>query len=211
MPSARVARQVKVLNRAFSGHESTQAANSPFRFRLVDVDVSVNAAWARMNEGSLAEQHAKRALHEGGSTDLNLYIGSNSVGQLGWGTEPTRYAGQPRMDGIVIARHTMAGGAGGRYSAGDAAVHETGHWLGLFHTFTGGCSKRGDLVADTPAEASPSYDCHVHRNTCGAPGHDPVHNFMDYGYDACMNQFTPGQAARMTQSWEDLRASAASA
>jgi Pregnancy-associated plasma protein-A len=109
----------------------------------------------------------------------------------------------------VISRHTMAGGAGGRYSAGDAAVHETGHWLGLFHTFTGGCSKRGDLVADTPAEASPSYDCHVHRDTCNAPGNDPVHNFMDYGNDACMNQFTRGQVARMLQSWDRFREPAA--
>jgi hypothetical protein len=206
VPERRIERQIDVLNRAFAGEESSAAAPSPFRFRLADVDVTVNARWSHMDEGTLAETRAKRALHRGGSADLNLYIGRNRSGSLGWGTQPTGLNSAPRLDGVVIARHTLPGGSAGHYSAGDAAVHETGHWLGLFHTFAGKCRARGDLVADTPREARPSYTCPIHRDTCTAPGRDPVHNFMDYSYDSCMNQFTAGQVARMRHSWAALRA-----
>jgi pregnancy-associated plasma protein-A len=210
VPRSRIRSQLHVLNGAFAGRESPYSAKSPFRFLVAGVDVSTNRAWYRMDEGTLAEQHAKRALHRGTADDLNLYIGANAAGVLGWGTQPTAYGAQPRLDGVVIARHTLPGGRYGRYSAGDDAVHETGHWLGLYHTFEGGCSGRGDRVADTPAEARPSYSCHLDRDTCASPGDDPVHNFMDYGDDACMNSFTAGQVDRMVDQWSRLRAAGTS-
>lgn len=39
----------------------------------------------------------------------------------------------------------MPGGTayGGAYGLGMSAVHETGHWLGLLHTFQGGCASPG--------------------------------------------------------------------
>ncbi len=202
----RIRRQIAILNGAYAGKQSSRAARSPFVFTLAAVDRTKNARWLRMDEGSVAEGHAKRALHRGDPGDLNLYIGMNRSGSLGWGSSPGAASRTPRMDGVVIRRSSMAGGRGGHYSAGDAAVHETGHWLGLLHTFAGKCGKRGDLVGDTPAEARPSYTCPVRRDTCTAPGRDPVHNFMDYSYDSCMNQFTPGQVARMRQQWSDFRA-----
>jgi hypothetical protein len=201
----RIQSQLDVMSDAFAGGQATRAARTPFRFRLAAVDVTVNAAWYRMSEGTTEEAQAKRALHRGGAGALNLYIGNSDSDVLGWATQPTRLSDRPLMDGVVIARHTMPGGSRGHYSAGDAAVHETGHWLGLFHTFAGGCGRRGDLVDDTPAEARPSYRCPVGRDTCEASGRDPVHNFMDYSYDACMSGFTDGQAARMLRSWSAFR------
>jgi hypothetical protein len=202
----RVRRQVTILNRAYAGKQSAASAWSPFSFRLFRIDRTTNRNWYRMDQGTLTEAHAKRALHRGDADDLNLYIGMNRSNSLGWATQPGSYDRSPKLDGVVIRRTTMAGGKAGHYSWGDVAVHETGHWLGLLHTFAGGCSVRGDLVADTPREARPSYTCPIKRNTCSAPGRDPVRNFMDYSYDRCMNQFTPGQVSRMRQQWGSFRA-----
>lgn len=56
---------------------------------------------------------------------------------------------------------------------------------------------RTSPLAVTPAEQSPDYHCTAGRDTCPAPGLDPIHNFMDYSDDVCVTEFTPGQIARM--------------
>jgi hypothetical protein len=203
---SRIEAQIRLLSRAYAGRQSALSAVTPYRFVLAGVDVSVNANWYRMTQGSRPERVAKTRLHRGDARDLNIYTVAGESGVLGWTTGPVEYATAPRMDGVVLARHTLPGGYEGPYSQGDAAVHEVGHWLGLLHTFAGGCSPFGDGVADTPAERLPSYKCQAHRDTCEAPGFDPVHNFMDYSYDACMNQFTRGQVQRMNRFWRLFRA-----
>ena len=75
----------------------------------------------------------------------------------------------------------------------------------LDHTFQSGCSASGDGVADTPREAHPQFDCPTNADTCTAPGKDPIHNFMDYTQDSCMDMFTPGQAKRMSDAYIDFR------
>jgi hypothetical protein len=71
----------------------------------------------------------------------------------------------------------------------------------------GGCSKKGDHIDDTPAEAEPQFFC-ADRDSCTGkkfPGTDPIHNFMDYVDDDCMDQFTSDQEDRMRDQWETYR------
>src|SRR3712207_4707396 len=145
----------------------------------------------------------KRALHKGSAAALNVYSTTFSDGTLGYAQFP---GGPLALDGVVLDFRTLPGGSLSPYNEGDTGTHEVGHWLGLFHTFQGGCTTTGDSVADTPAEASPAFGCPTGRDTCPAAGADPITNFMDYSEDPCMFEFTRGQATRMLNAWNAFRA-----
>jgi hypothetical protein len=198
-------RQVRVLNKSYSGRSAADAAQSAFRFSLVETRFVVNAAWATMGNGSAAEAEAKAALRTGGAGTLNIYAADIGNDLLGWATFPQQYAGDPSSDGVVLLTDSMPGGRAAPYNKGDTGTHEVGHWLGLYHTFQGGCAPQNDLVDDTPAEKTPGYGCPAGRDTCKAEGVDPIDNFMDYSDDICMDRFSPGQASRMASQWATFR------
>lgn len=205
-------RQLDVLNGAFAG--TPGGAVTPFAFVHAGTDRTDNPAWYGMSPGSDAELDAKTALRQGDAMTLNVYVTKTSNGGS-WATFPWSYRNNPERDGVVLARGVVPGGTAVGSNEGDVAVHETGHWLGLYHTFQGydftsgtggGCTGEGDYVADTPAEDIPGRTCEVLRDTCISPGTDPVHNYMDYTLDACQNQFTQGQVDRMAEQWTTYRA-----
>lgn len=201
-----IAAQMDVLNAAFSGATAADAADTAFRFDLVDTTWTVNPTWARVTPGK-TEKDMKAALHQGDSETLNVYSADIGGGLLGWAYFPKGYNdGRDYIDGVVILDESMPGGSVAPYNEGDTLTHEVGHWMMLEHTFAGGCSASGDGVADTPREAYPQFSCDETADSCDAPGLDPVHNFMDYTEDFCMDHFTPGQADRMSDAWQAFRA-----
>lgn len=194
----RITNQISVLDDAFEG--------TGFQFDLVSTDHTFNDAWYTAGPGTTAEAQMKAALRQGTADDLNLYISNPGGGYLGWATFPSSYAGSPSKDGIVVLGDSLPGGNAVPYNLGDTAVHEAGHWLGLYHTFQGACSKQGDLVSDTPSEKSAAFGCPTGRDSCvGVAGLDPITNYLDYTDDACMFVFSSGQTSRMQTAWMTYR------
>jgi len=180
---------------------TTALSPSGFSFNLASYTVHYSSSWYNCAYGSAAETSMKTTLRQGDASTLNVYT-TNGGGFLGWATFPEWYAGSPNMDGVVIAEQSVPGGTLSLYNEGDTLTHEVGHWLGLYHTFQGGCFGGGDYVDDTPASAGPDYSCAETLDSCPSlPGLDPVHNFMNYGPDSCLTDFSLGQTERIQAQW----------
>ncbi|SGZ20653.1 BQ5605_C021g09291 [Microbotryum silenes-dioicae] len=200
--AATINSQISVLNQGF--------ANSGVSFTLAGSDYTVNKDWFTNAGPSTSQQTAmKNALRKGTAATLNLYsvgfVAGSGQGLLGYATFPESYRGAPEDDGVVFLYSSVPGGATENYNKGKTVTHEVGHWVGLYHTFQGGCTGSGDFVADTPAEASPASGCPTGRDTCSSAGLDPVTNYMDYSYDSCMDNFTSGQSTRLISQLETYR------
>ncbi len=196
-----IASQIAILNNAY--------VSSGFTFNLVGTTVTANDAWYTAGPGTTAERQMKQALRIGSAATLNIYSSNPGGGLLGWATFPSDYQRSPSNDGVVVLYSSLPGGSAAPYNLGDTATHEVGHWMGLYHTFQGGCKKsasQGDIVPDTPAERSAAFGCPVGRDSCNTiAGLDPITNFMDYTDDACMDRFSSGQDDRINASWSTYR------
>ncbi len=201
IPDSMISQQISVLNGAFAG--------TGWSFSLVGTTRTTNATWFNGCYSSSTETQMKNALRQGSADDLNIYSCNPSSGILGYATFPSGYASSPTRDGVGLLYASLPNGGAAPYDEGDTATHEVGHWMGLYHTFQGGCvrsSTGGDQVADTPAEKSPAYGCPGGRDSCrNIAGADPIENFMDYSDDACMFKFTANQDARMDAQWTTYR------
>ena len=197
--------QIRVLNTTFGGGEG--GTDTGFSFTLAGVTRTDNAAWYAI--ATFEDEVAmKQALKQGGNNALNVYSTSGDI-YLGWAYYPDIVTtDQAYLDGIVIDYRSMKGFTdyAGAYDQGETLTHEAGHWLNLAHTFEGKCSPTGDYVDDTPAERTPTGGCPAGKDTCQAPGLDPIHNYMDYSFDSCYTEFTPGQTQRAQDAWLLYRA-----
>ncbi|MCW3086144.1 MAG: C-terminal target protein [Bacteroidetes bacterium] len=154
---------------------------------------------------------------------VNIWV-VNSITSLTMGPGVAGYSSMPAShgaadDGIVVE----AGYLNSHPENVAVLIHEMGHYLGLYHTFEGGCGNsdcllNGDHVCDTPPDNSTAgVLCSSSANTChsdsddasinnpfraialGGLGDQPdmIQNFMDYGFQTCQNTFTDGQRSRM--------------
>lgn len=174
--------QIAELNSAYAPHN--------IQFSLVATSWTVNDAWAVGDADDDVEM--KKALREGSYAALNVYFQTDLAGNiLGRCTLPSAVAASGTsestafiMDGCNVQANTMPGGSIIGYNLGKTVIHETGHWMGLLHTFEGySCKGDGDFVDDTPAQSTSTDGCPVKpmKDSCpGEAGVDNIRNYMDY-------------------------------
>ena len=138
---------------------------------------------------------------------------SYGCGVAGYAYFPSSH-GQPE-DGIMME----AAFFGSTQGASGVQIHEMGHYLGLYHTFQGGCTNNdcladGDRICDTPPDQSTApVPCGGTANSCSTDANsgfssdqnDLFQDYMDYGDFNCWSIFTQGQTDRMHWHIENVR------
>ncbi|KAH7107081.1 zincin [Auriculariales sp. MPI-PUGE-AT-0066] len=201
VPDMQVEAQIDVLNKDY--------ARTGYSFKLANINYVTNAKWWNMVAPESDIQAAmKKKLRVGDASVLNVYLVSfgnpDAFGLLGYATFPSDAASALSDDGVVILYSSLPGGTSVPYDEGRTLTHEVGHWVGLYHTFQGGCSD-GDMVKDTPAQDTPTSGCKKADTCPKKAGVDAIHNYMDYSDDSCMTEFSKGQITRMQQQLKTYR------
>lgn len=222
---AQVLSQIQVLNedfrrivgtRGFNNHPDGADVEVEFCLAKQDPDGCVTTGIDRIDMSAVSTSWSG----PGGNTDtvlkpatiwdasqyMNMWsVNFTSGTLLGYAQFP---GGTANTDGVV-SNYTYFGSndaAGvtipGAFNLGRTMTHEVGHYLGLYHTFQGGCFGSGDFCNDTPPVASANSNgsaCNP-NNSCtnDSPDlDDMIENYMDYTTDACMDTFTNDQKARV--------------
>lgn len=189
--------QWKVLHDSFSKYginlilKSTERVVDDLAGRSFFVYEGPDTGWVHYEN---EEREYFKSTRKGGYDALNIHFFSKySPGATGICTWPTILAegddSTLGLDGCQVSAMTMPGftveqGGFEDWNLGHLAVHEAGHWFGLNHTFTGGCSQPGDFVGDTPSQRTQIFGCPLGSDSCpDQPGLDPIHNFMGYTTD----------------------------
>ncbi|GKY90429.1 hypothetical protein MPSEU_000016700 [Mayamaea pseudoterrestris] len=146
---------------------------TPFDFDLKGIQIVESADYGKCERLGASEYLMKQTLKVAGKNVLNIYICDSSTSDSrSWSSYPLQSGDV--YDGVVIRNTALVPALDKKETAIQNIVHETGHFLGLLHTFEGGCSPKvwnlklgeddtpvimhlsGDDVADTPAHSGPT-------------------------------------------------------
>jgi hypothetical protein len=244
IPEIAIRNTLNLLNDAFANrnaYQKTDGVDVEIRFCIAQQmpDGTIQTGITR-HESALTDiilEQDDAALKQIGQWDprsfINIWIvrsinsATNGPGVAGYAYLPSIHGGA--ADGIVVETAFMNGDA----DNAKVLIHEMGHYLGLYHTFEGGCKNEdcttnGDRVCDTPPDGSvAAVPCGTAPNTCtsdvndhsannpfrpvnmGGQGDQPdmIRNYMDYGQPQCQDKFTDGQKQRMRDALITARAS----
>jgi gliding motility-associated-like protein len=146
---------------------------------------------------------------------VNEICNSGGCGVAGYAYFPSAHGSA--VDGIMQEARWFGSTSGNSV----VQIHEMGHYLGLYHTFQGGCTNNncltdGDRVCDTPPDQSTAgVGCNGVINSCSTDAlsgfttdqNDLTRDYMDYGSITCFSMFTQGQADRMNWHIQNVRSS----
>lgn len=187
-------------------HDEVRQMNKDFgpaniSFTLRKSQWVVDPVWARSSDQSKrAEMYSW--LHRGGRASLNVYFVKDYPRSAAESTMPhlmERDSQDHSADGILIGKDMK--------HVPHLLSHETGHWIGLFHTFAKAeirevagedFSEDGDFIDDTPPLPDGLISKDKHREW-------HADNIMSYAWQEGA-KFTPGQIARMRSLWTRFRA-----
>lgn len=185
------------------------ASVDPFGHPSSGIQRVENATYAFLSDGNDLE--LKSLSRWAPLLYLNVWTVADILNPLvgGYANYPN-YAGYA-FDGIVIESAFI--------DDTEVLAHELGHYLGLYHTFEGGClnnncALEGDQICDTPPDNSNSFgNCNL--NSCSTDTDDSsaqnpfttdvaeLPNYMDY--TACQLSFSQGQVSRMEAAFASFR------
>ncbi|MCB9246247.1 MAG: hypothetical protein H6606_07425 [Flavobacteriales bacterium] len=222
---AQVAHQLEILNRAFrnASEADTNAVNTGIQFCLATRNIHGDSTSGIVRRAGDNLAYFKMMTGIPTPVDtlfpedkyMNIYIvyriispGADTTGIKGLGLFPLQYMG----NGVIMVydwfgdETTCGDCLLNENSNGHVMVHEAGHYLGLYHTFQGGCSDSsaatcsgaGDRCCDTPPVAAANRSCTPEVNSCSEENDRPdmLSNYMDYSLQ-CGSAFTANQAALM--------------
>lgn len=217
--SSQITQSMSVLNSAFAGTQFSfvsYQANSIWNETITLADGSEivrehlggyeyvnNSDWVL---DGFADPEMFRELSYDPGYVLNVYVNPDLPGAMGFGSIPLIYTQDTPDQSVLIESSTFPGGSKVGFNQGDTLVHEVGHYLGLFHTFKGGCNDTiGDGIDDTPRHDIPvalyknkNYLPDPNTDSCPfVTGYDPIRNYMNYVQHAVMDEFTDDQEEAM--------------
>ncbi len=226
---AQIEDQIRILNEDFQ-RKNPDSVNTPAAFLPIAGRLSIEFRLARLDPNGNCTNGIVRVvspLTNGTSSfsnrddvkavsywNANKYLNIWVVKNIAPSVPNTIVLGYAQFPGLgaittegLVLRSDATGSIGSlspSSAKGRTATHEIGHCLGLRHIWgdDGGACTGSDLVADTPNQADESTGCPTFPQvSCSnGPNGDLYPNYMDYVQDACMNIFTAGQVARMTNA-----------